>query len=91
MVVMHRCDNPSCINLAHLVLGTQLDNVNDMISKERHAWRDKTPWQKLSKEDARMVKRLRAKEYSQQQVANIMGVSRPLISMLLGGKLQYAV
>jgi predicted transcriptional regulator len=44
----------------------------------------------LSSADAKIVKRLRAMELSQQRIADMMNVSRPLISMLLGGKLQYA-
>lgn len=91
MVIMHSCDNPRCINLSHLSLGTQKDNTDDMIAKGRHAWRERTPWQKLSVADAKMVRRLRAMEMSQQRIADLMDVSRPLISMLLGGKLQYAV
>jgi hypothetical protein len=90
-VVMHTCDNPKCVNLEHLVLGTSRDNTSDMIAKGRHGWREKTPWQKLSAADARLVKRLRAMEMTQERIAGIMGVSRPLISLLLGGKLQYAI
>ena len=37
-VVRHTCDNPNCINPDHLILGTQKDNVKDML--ERNRFRD---------------------------------------------------
>ena len=35
MSVLHHCDNPPCKNPDHLFLGTQDDNVQDMIMKGR--------------------------------------------------------
>ena len=37
LFVCHRCDNRLCVRLDHLFLGTNLDNLADMVSKGRQA------------------------------------------------------
>lgn len=58
MLVCHKCDNPSCVNPHHLFLGTNDDNMKDMVSKGRsvHRCAENCPSAKLTIEKAREIR-----------------------------------
>ncbi len=55
LCVLHSCDNTSCVNPAHLFLGTNADNVADMVSKGRNARGESHASSKLTEDDVRNI------------------------------------
>jgi len=46
--VLHKCDNPSCVNPNHLWLGTNYENIIDCINKDRHTRGERNSRAKLT-------------------------------------------
>lgn len=80
MLVCHTCDNPSCVNPAHMFLGTDADNKRDSISKGRakipRARGEAQGHAKLTEEKVRAMRRERATDgTSYNKLAAKYGVS----------------
>jgi len=73
MQVLHSCDNPSCINPAHLSVGTCADNMRDRDTKGRHVPRPGVlnGAAKLNEADVRLI---RISPLSTTELAGILEV-----------------
>lgn len=93
--VLHRCDNPKCVRPDHLFLGTQRDNVLDMIKKNR----DNSGFvrvstigvnnakAKLAERDVLKIRELAAKgDMTHSEIAKLFGVTRNAISCVISRK-----
>lgn len=87
LYVLHRCDNPQCVNPAHLFVGTHQDNMDDMDQKGR---RGKTGPRAgtgaKSKLTAAQVQSILTSNLSQTKLAKKYGVGQSTISRILRGK-----
>lgn len=83
--VLHKCDNPPCLNPEHLFAGTQQQNVADMWSKARGS---KPPTQigaannrtKLTPEQVIEIRKLYADGVSQPEIGERFGLGQAKVS-----------
>jgi predicted XRE-type DNA-binding protein len=85
-VVRHSCDNPSCVNPAHLVAGTYQDNMQDCIDRGRIASGSRVATAKLREDEIPQVRDLLASRlFSQGAIAKLYGIGRSTVSHLKVG------
>jgi hypothetical protein len=89
MFVCHRCDNPSCVNPAHLFIGTAADNSADMVAKGRPRGArspligESHPAAKLSVRDIAIIRREAAEGTEFSELARRFGVTAQAIKRIV--------
>lgn len=84
--VCHRCDRPSCIEPSHLFAGSPADNSRDMSSKGRSCRGRRNPQSKLTEDDVREIRRLKATGRRTDDLAKMFGVCVSGIGHALSGR-----
>lgn len=82
LFVLHKCDNPSCVNPMHLFLGTNSDNMIDCSNKDRSnkPRGENNPSHKLKTIDIINIrKQYISGEYSQRQLAKMYNIHQTTI------------
>lgn len=84
--VLHSCDNPPCVNPAHLSLGSKADNTQDMIAKQRGLVGVRNGIAKLTDSEVREIRRQRADGVMRKTIAAAFQVSPATITRIVQGK-----
>lgn len=87
-LVCHHCDNPPCVNPAHLFLGAPTDNMQDMIKKGRQRFRRGADAgaAKLTEDQVREIRGLLDAGHPQRGIASEYGVQQMTISHIATGR-----
>ena len=86
LFVCHRCDNPRCVNPAHLFIGTAADNSADMVAKSRSANGERVAGAKLTAADVRRIRALSSGGLKPPQIAERFGVHTSHVRGILAGQ-----
>lgn len=85
-IIRHLCHNPKCCNPKHLALGTQKDNMQDMVKAKRSLIGENHPGVKLKECDVLEI-RCNRDGLTHRKFAEIYGVCKATITQILQRKI----
>lgn len=83
--VLHKCDNPSCVNPTHLFLGNNNDNVADKVSKGRCSCLkgSSNPKSKTTEADVLEIRKLFASGISRKDIYSKYNLSQSMVNQII--------
>lgn len=83
LCILHRCDNPLCVNSEHLFAGTHGDNVRDKIRKKRHNFGQRVWKARLTENDVRKIFSLYKSGVGKSEIARRFSIAYSSIWRIL--------
>jgi hypothetical protein len=94
MRVLHSCDNPKCVNPAHLEAGTQSKNIRDCVARGRHVTQTNPELMSrpgsingkthLTEENVREIRRLAAEgKMTSRAIGKLFGVGDTCVWLII--------
>lgn len=84
--VLHRCDNPLCVNPDHLFIGTALDNMRDKVAKGRSSFGERNGIARLTNVQVREIRSRRDAGERACDLAQEFGVERSAVWRIMTGR-----
>jgi hypothetical protein len=84
--ILHRCDNPPCVNPAHLYAGTQKSNMADAALRQRLPRGERHYQAKLTAESVRVIRLRHAAGETMAALALEFGVCRVSVFSVVHGE-----
>lgn len=81
-LLRHTCDNPRCVNPAHLLLGDKRSNAMDAIERGQHRCGERDPKSKLSNKDVTNIRSALARGETGRSLAKRYRVDESWISQI---------